>query len=249
MMFGPPISRLAVFSALAAAAGLAATIGGLVLIELEQWHGGPGKLLMVAALAGSVIAGLSGFAAIRAVRRSNGLLAGEGLATGGLSLSAVGLIAFLVSTQFGSWADDKAAKSRGQCGDNLSILHQAMTMYAERDDGRLPANDNWCGAILGMAQELQQSPDYHGSMFQCPSSLESFESSYAFNAELGGRILAELPPDTVLLFEITGGWNISGGPETLLRAPRHNGVVVCLANGSIIGAEELQQESQWRAAR
>jgi len=233
MMFGPPISRLAVFSALAATAGLAATIGGLVLIELEQWHGGPGRLLMVVALAGSVIAGLSGFAAIRAVRRSNGLLAGEGLATGGLSLAAVGLIAFLVSTQFGSWADDKAAKSRGQCGDNLAILHQAMTMYAERNDGRLPANDNWCGAILGMAQELQQSPDYHGSMFQCPS----------------GRLLAELPPDTVLLFEITGGWNISGGPETLLRAPRHNGVVVCLANGSIVGAEELQQESQWRAAR
>ena len=248
-MFGPPISRLAVFSALAATCGLAATIGGLVLIELEQWHGGAGKLLMVAAIAGSIIGGVSGIAAIRAIRGSNGLLAGEGLATGGLSLTAVGFIAFLVSTQFGSWADAKAAKSQAQCADNLKILHQAMAKYAERNEGRLPANENWCGAILGMAQELQQSPDYHGSMFQCPSSMESFESSYAFNAELGGRKLVDLPRDTVLLFEITGGWNVTGGAESLLRNPRHNGALVCLVDGSIVGAGSVTSENQWRAAR
>jgi|GEM_PF-6699845 hypothetical protein len=248
-MFGPPISRLAIFSALAATCGLASTIGGLVLVELEQWHGGSGKLLMVGAIVGSVIGALAGFAAIRNVRKSNGLLAGEGLATGGLSLAAVGFIAFLVSTQFGAWADAKAADSREQCADNLKILHQAMEIYAQRNEGRLPDNANWCGAILGMAQELQQSPDYHGSMFQCPSSMESFESSYAFNAELGGRKLAGLPPDTVMLFEITGGWNITGGPESLLRSPRHNGAIACLVDGSIVGAESLTDERRWRAAR
>ncbi len=246
-MFGPPISRLAILSALAGFAGLASTVGGLVLIELEQWHGGPGRMLMGCALAGSILGALSGVAAIRAVRRSEGLLAGEGIATGALSLCAVGFVAFLVSTQFGSWADSKAAQSRDKCGGNLKILHEALSLYAERNEGRLPPVDNWCGAILGMAQELQQSPDYKGSMFQCPSSLETFESSYGFNAELGGKKLADLPPETVMLFEINGGWNVSGGPESLVRYPRHNGAVACLVSGRVVGVETLEGERRWRA--
>jgi len=244
-MFGPPISRLAIFSAMAAVGGLASTIGGLVLIELEQWHGGAGHLLMILALSGSLIGALSGAAAIKAVRRSEGLLAGEGMATGALSMSAVGFIAFLLSTQFGGWADAKAERSRGQCVENLEILHQALTTYAERNDGKLPPLKNWCGAILGMAQELQQSPDYHGSMFQCPSSLESFESSYALNAEVEGKKLTDLPPQTVLLFEITGGWNVIGGPDSLLEKHRHKGPLVCLVNGRVVGAEEVET-ADWK---
>lgn len=246
-MFGPPISRLAILSALASFLGLASTVGGLLLIEIEQWHGGLGPILMVCALLGSVGGMLSGVASVRAIKRSEGLLAGEGLATGGLSLAAVGFIAFLVSTQFSSWADDKADDSRALCTQNLKVLRQALTTYAERNDGKLPPTKNWCGAILGMAQELQQSPDFRGSLFQCPSSITSFESSYGLNASLEGMKLADIPPNTILLFEIDGGWNVSGGKETLVGTPRHKLPVFCLAGGRIVGPDEIDSEKQWTA--
>ncbi|MFT4589215.1 MAG: hypothetical protein ACI9VS_001635 [Candidatus Binatia bacterium] len=246
-MFGPPISRLAIFSALAAVAGLSATVGGLLLIEIEQWHGGTGALLMIGALVGAIAGMASGIASVRAIKRSEGLLAGEGLATGGLSLAAVGLVAFLVSTQFGSWADKKADESRDLCTQNLKVLRQAMATYAERNEGSLPPAKNWCGAILGMAQELQQSPDFRGSLFQCPSSLTTFQSSYGFNANLEGLKLADIPLDAILLFEIDGGWNVSGGEESVVRNPRHNSPVFCLADGRIVGPDLIVSEKQWTA--
>lgn len=246
-MFGPPISRLAILSALTAFAGLAATVGGLLLIEIEQWHGGLGPILMVCALIGSVAGMFSGVASVRAIKKSEGLLAGEGLATGGLSLAAVGFVAFLVSTQFSSWADDKADDSRELCTQNLKVLRQALTTYAERNDGKLPPVKNWCGAILGMAQELRQSPDFRGSLFQCPSSIASFESSYGFNASLEGRKLADIPPNAIILFEIDGGWNVSGGKEMLVRAPRHRFPVFCLASGRVVGPDEIDSDKQWSA--
>lgn len=244
-MFGPPISRLAILSALASLVGLASTVGGLVLIELEQWHDGMGPLLMIGAIIGSLAGLSSGIASIRAIKRSDGLLAGEGLATGGLSLAAVGFVAFLVSTQFGSWANAKAEDSRGICTQNLKVLRQAFATYAERNEGNLPPLKNWCGAILGMTQELRQSPEYRGSLFQCPSSLSTFESTYGLNVNLEGLKLTNIPPSAILLFEIEGGWNISGGEDMLIGKPRHSSPVFCLADGRIVGPDAITSEKQW----
>jgi prepilin-type processing-associated H-X9-DG protein len=36
----------------------------------------------------------------------------------------------------------------------------------------------------------------------------------------------QAPAQTLLVFEIDGGWNVSGGPELLPAKARHNGVYV-----------------------
>ena len=41
------------------------------------------------------------------------------------------------------------------------------------------------------------------------------------------------PPDTVLLFETKGGWNLFGGPELLTTENHSNTCHVCYKDGSV----------------
>jgi hypothetical protein len=54
------------------------------------------------------------------------------------------------------------------------------------------------------------------------------------NRAVAGRTLSTVPPDTVMLFESAGGWNITGGQGDLLsRSPHGRTYVIGLADGSV----------------
>jgi len=49
-----------------------------------------------------------------------------------------------------------------------------------------------------------------------------------------GQLTVQAPAQTVLVFEIDGGWNVSGGPELLPVKVRHGGAyVVGFADGHV----------------
>jgi prepilin-type processing-associated H-X9-DG protein len=103
---------------------------------------------------------------------------------------------------------------RVKCNAYLKSLGAAFNIYADDFDGCLPSTDSWCDALGKYI-----SP----GMLICPSSnAREDQSSYAMNESLGGRKLAELPPDLVLLFESKPDWNKAGGPE-ILTTENHEG--------------------------
>jgi len=100
------------------------------------------------------------------------------------------------------------------CGSQMHNLGTSMLAYINENDGRFPSADNWCNLLLEHTKATADD-------FVCPASFwPSF--SYGFNKNLDGLRIGEVPPETVVLFEIEGGRNISGGPE-LLVDDRHYG--------------------------
>ena len=99
-----------------------------------------------------------------------------------------------------------------------------MHMYADDHQDTLPPAASWCDAI--------QRDVYKPTVFQCRADKSSARSSYAFNAQLGGRKIDEVNPQTVMIFECPGGWNVSGGASKMIT--RHQGnYVVCYVDGSV----------------
>jgi len=100
-------------------------------------------------------------------------------------------------------------------------------MYAGDYDA-LPPAGRWSDCLL---------EHVHSGSFVCPEA-PRLRSGYAFNRALAGMSAAEflkLPrlDRTVLLYESDVGWNGAGGPEDLVRQPRHRGKDVCaFADGS-----------------
>ncbi|UCC22701.1 MAG: hypothetical protein JSW23_01125 [Planctomycetota bacterium] len=98
------------------------------------------------------------------------------------------------------------------CQSNLSQLGRAIIAYSESNDGYLPIANEWCDLLM------QDNNGLFEDIFKCPHAEEG-RSNYAFNDRLSGLRLKDVPSDVVLLFEASGGWNLSGGPESL--ALRH----------------------------
>lgn len=98
------------------------------------------------------------------------------------------------------------------CLVHLRELGHAIIAYSEGNDGYLPVANKWCDLLM---QDDNGLPE---DIFKCPRAEES-RSNYAFNDRLSGLRLEDVPSDLVLLFEASGGWNLSGGPESL--ALRH----------------------------
>jgi hypothetical protein len=109
------------------------------------------------------------------------------------------------------------------CASNLSSLGKALMLYAqEYNNGKLPAGSQWCDALIknGTSQKL----------FYCPYS-HWHEFSYGFNKELENMDINSVPGDIVVLFEIKGGKNISGGQELLMRNKHENyGSIILLGD-------------------
>lgn len=113
---------------------------------------------------------------------------------------------------------------RQGCGINLIRLGKAMLIYASDNEGRYPEPNRWCDLLL---QRGQAEADY----FLCPGVKWEWRRQvlpwpiprnrkcyYAMNPNCEPNS----PPDTVLLFEIKGGWNKFGGPG-LLTVDNHQG--------------------------
>jgi len=104
------------------------------------------------------------------------------------------------------------------CTSNLQKLGMAITEYARKHNGYLPAASRWCDLLIESDRSLSKDT------FKCPAAKEGI-CNYAFNESLDGLRLADVPRDVVLLYEANGDWNLKGGPESL--EPRHSGGKIC----------------------
>ncbi len=173
----------------------------------------------ITALVGLVL----GIIALRRINKSQGRLGGRGLAIAGISVSAAMLV-FLPVMMLPALVKAKQRAQAINCKSNLHQLGVAARTYAQSSGGRLPSATNWC--------DLLQPQLTRQNIFYCPAE-KSQLCGYGFNAALSGRLLNEVNPSTVMLFEIPGGWNVSGGPEQMLQNGRHGRTFsVVFADGS-----------------
>ena len=83
-------------------------------------------------------------------------------------------------------------------------------LYADENEGKCPQAANWCDAI---------TPNLAGKqVFQCPQRAGN-DGGFAFNAKLAGKSLSAIPPDTVMIFESSKGWNFTGGADDVISRP------------------------------
>jgi hypothetical protein len=142
------------------------------------------------------------------IKKNRANLRGEGLAS--LTI-ALGL--FLLVFMLFILPSVRCIAYRMRCGANMSHLGKAILVYVSDHDGKFPSAANWCDLLIehgGVDEEQFKCRDSFWPVF-----------SYGFNKNLDGMRIDDVPPDTVVLFEIEGGRNISGGPE-LLVADKHD---------------------------
>jgi hypothetical protein len=123
------------------------------------------------------------------------------------------------------------------CQSNLKQIGFAMTKYAEDNKGYLPIADKWCDLLTEYYDGLPEG------LFQCPAA-KSGRCNYAFNKELDGSRLTDVPEDIVLVFEAyksrdhrsldTKGWNLAGGVE-IIDITRHPRCNILFTDGTVRG--------------
>jgi prepilin-type processing-associated H-X9-DG protein len=124
-----------------------------------------------------------------------------------------------------------AAKQKAQeinCMNNEKQLALAVHMYSNDNKDQFPPAATWCDAIRSHVGSER--------IFQCPAGDQSQRCHYAYNARLDGLDASKVNPNTVLIFETGGGWNVSGGPELMLNHARHGRgriFVVAFADGHV----------------
>lgn len=179
------------------------------------------------------------------IRRSQGALRGRELALAGTIISGVFLLMLpVLLVMAGMLLPALAqAKSKAQsihCINNMKQLALGARIYAGDNQERLPAAENWCDTI----QQSIGSP----KVFQCPGGDPGKRSHYAYNARLSSVETAKIsaPAETVMFFECDGGWNVSGGPEQVLKKPRHR---MTFSVAFVDGHVEMMTEQRLKRVR
>jgi len=113
---------------------------------------------------------------------------------------------------------------------NMELLAKELEKYAQNHGGYLPNADNWCDVLM------QQNPELTVENFRHPMpdllNLKG-ECHIAFNSLLSGKPLVDISPDTVLLFEADGDWNLNGTTSVLNSRYRPKGFVrILFVDGS-----------------
>ncbi len=186
-----------------------------------------------------------GFMAHSRIRSSNGRLTGSGLATAGIVLSLivvlVGLLGFMAGLLLPALAKAKERSQTIACISNGKQLALGLILFANSNTNRLPSASSWCDSVA----TTMGSP----SAFLCVKEDASQRSHYGFNARLDGIEMSEIKilSLTVMIFEIDGGWNVSGGPERMLKSSRHGRqFVVGFADGHVESVNEARlQQLRW----
>lgn len=91
---------------------------------------------------------------------------------------------------------------------NMRRLGYAIYKYSEVNNGYLPSAEHWCDLLMDFDKSLSEDNFKHPKF---P------ERVIAFNKNLDGLLLADVPEDVVLFFEANSGWNLSGGPALLTK--------------------------------
>ncbi len=140
----------------------------------------------------------------------------SGDAMGAAPLLLVGGAGIGASMLLPALARAKAKANAIKSLNNAKQLGLGLHGYATDNDGRLPPANQWCDAVLRDVgtERVFMSPQDPTMQDDAPGK----RSSYAMNAAVAGKNIAQLPPDTVLVFECPLGWNGSGGLADIQRA-------------------------------
>jgi hypothetical protein len=174
-----------------------------------------------------------GIIAMVKVKNSGGKLGGKQLALAGVIVSAIFLIIWIFAAlMLPVLAATQTRAVEIACIERVKQLALAVRMYSKDNKDQFPPAATWCDAIR----------TYVGSEenFQCPNTLPGKRCHYAYNAKLDGLDKSKINPNTVMIFETEGGWNVNGGSELMLKYPRHNEFVFAFANGRVMALPKSQ---------
>ena len=171
-----------------------------------------------------------GVMALVKAKGSRGAVGGSGIALAGIVVSAIFLfmIPIFAAMLLPALAAAKQKAQQINCMNNERQLAIAVRMYETDNKDQYPPAATWCDAIRSFV-----GPE---KAFQCPAGAPGKRCHYAYNAKLEGLEEGKVNPNTVLIFETEGGWNVSGGPELMLGHPRHAAgrmSVVAFADGHV----------------
>ena len=179
----------------------------------------------------SLVGLVLGIIALVRINQSKGQLGGQGLALAGTIVSAVFLLLAPIPAAMllPALAKAKQKATSIQCMNNVKQLNLGLMMYANDNKDVFPSGTAWCDTLL---------PYLGGSakVFICSQGALNQRGHYAVNARLAGHSIKDIqaPAQTVLVFEIDGGWNVSGGRELLPVKARHGGAyAVGFADGHV----------------
>jgi len=165
----------------------------------------------------AIILGIVGLVKIS---KSGGQLKGNGFAIAGIALPVVLLpfIALLMGIMMPALVRVRQIAFRTVCAKNLEALGKAMLIYASEYDEKYPTPSKWCDLLIEYTEVDERMFRCRGAFgckaARCYSGVSGKLCSYAMNKNIE-ELGANAPPDMVLLFETSPGWNQSGGPEIL----------------------------------
>jgi hypothetical protein len=144
-------------------------------------------------------------------------------------LAAVGVLGCVLPlsvTAVIAWGvlDFAASVRRGACFDSAEYYRNALMMYAQDYDGRLPPANRWADSIFPYTKLTFDMP--------CPSRPKAI-GPYAFNASLDMQLLARVGPRRPLLFESNASQrNYADLLESFARPHKGKGWVI-LGDGAV----------------
>lgn len=184
---------------------------------------------------GGLIGVILGIVALVSINKSAGRLGGQGLAIGGIVVSAAGLIVgllFLGTMLLGIFLPaigaPRQAAMNAMSMNSLREVGLAAESYAMDYNDYLPRSDDWVDLLDAYVQDADALVSWLGSPEQ--------GRAYAMNRLLDGLRYADVsdPQRTVLFFEAQFGSPLAGGSELLPAQPRHHhGYVIVFVDGHI----------------
>jgi len=146
----------------------------------------------------------------------------------GILLSTPFVLMFLLSILVGLVRAEREKANTGIY--NLRLLRDALTEYSRDHNGCLPPADGWCDLLLEHNRDLTRD----NFRFPKPDRFElTGECHFAFNRNLGGLPLSDIPGDVVLLFEADGDWNLNGTAELLSTRSKGRYISLLLVDGTV----------------
>ncbi|MHC4311836.1 MAG: protein kinase domain-containing protein, partial [Planctomycetota bacterium] len=160
---------------------------------------------------------IMGIVVLVKIPQSRGQLKGTGLAITSMALSVVllpvaGMLSALLLPAI-TGAQEKALQA--VCAQNMDSLGKAMLSYTNNYNDKFPTQTKWCDLLIKYTKVPPED-------FRCKGAPRQSRCNYAMNKNLENLDSRSAPPDMVLVFESSAGWNQSGGPE-LLTTDNHKG--------------------------
>jgi hypothetical protein len=90
----------------------------------------------------------------------------------------------------------------------IANIGASLIRYSNNHDGYLPDANQWCDLLIENDSMLKKEDFKH-------PYIKGFECNFAFNKNLSGLRIYDIPSDVVLVFNADGGWNLNGTEELL----------------------------------